>query len=178
MGANETGKNKIGESMAIEDGAGGPDVVATKSLEMPVGSLRGLYMAFKILEVYIRGLGGVTKSGKTIVERWETPADSGIQVPMASNLNNPTLVSLSLASSRLGIGKGMSMSTSSIALCCLLDPLSSFDWTFKTISRLQEFPQDQKFYCATLESSNKSLDNTQKITLYNKFFTAKDNKNL
>lgn len=113
--------------MAIEDGAGGPDVVATKSLEMPVGSLRGLYMAFKILEVYIGGLGGVTKSGKTIVERWETPADSGIQVPMASNLNNPTLVSLSLTSSRLGIGKGMSMSTSSIALCCLLDPLSSFD---------------------------------------------------
>lgn len=178
VGANEAGENKIGESMAIEDEAGGPDVVAAKSLEVPVGGSGGPYVAAKILEVPVGGSEGATKSAEIIVERWETPADSGIRVPMASNLNNPTLVPLPLASSRLGMGKGMSSPASPVALRRPLGPLSSLGRTTKTISGPQGPLRGQKVHRATSESSARPFDNTQDITLYEKFLTAEDDEDL
>lgn len=62
------------------------------------------------------------------------PADFGIRVPMAINLNNLALIPLLLAFFQLSIGKNISMSIFFITFCHLIGLLSSLGYTFKTIS--------------------------------------------
>ena len=56
LGANKTGENKIGKSIAIKNEARRLDAIATKSLEVLIEGLRGLYVTIKSLKVSIGGL--------------------------------------------------------------------------------------------------------------------------